>query len=94
MTPYFAGRLAEAQLQTGDAEQAKRELDRILADTERNGEHFWDVELLRLRALASQRLGASREAISADLEAAQRLAEVQQARGLLERLASDEELGL
>jgi class 3 adenylate cyclase/tetratricopeptide (TPR) repeat protein len=94
MTPYFAGRLAEAQLQTGDAKQAKSELDRILADTERNGEHFWDVELMHLRARASERLGASREAISADLEAAQRLAEVQQARGLLERLTSDEELGL
>jgi tetratricopeptide (TPR) repeat protein len=94
MTPYFAGRLAEAQLQTGEAEQAKRELDRILTDTARTGEHFWDVELLRLRALASDRLGAPGEVSAADLEAARRLAQVQQAHGLLERLTSDEELGL
>jgi hypothetical protein len=94
MTPYFAGRLAEAQLQTGEAEQAKRELDRILTETARNGERFWDVELLRLRALAAERLGAPRDAVGADLEAAQKLAGVQQAHGLLGRLTSDEELGL
>ena len=92
MTPYFAGRLAEAQLLAGEVEQASRELERILAETARNGEHFWDVELLRLRAAAAERLGAPREQVSADLESALRLAEEQRAQGLIDRLTTDEEL--
>jgi class 3 adenylate cyclase/tetratricopeptide (TPR) repeat protein len=92
MTPYFAGRLAEAQLATGDVEQAARELDRILAGTAANGEHFWDVELLRLRAVAAERLGAPQEEVRRHLDAALKLAEQQRALGLLPRLASDEEL--
>jgi class 3 adenylate cyclase/tetratricopeptide (TPR) repeat protein len=92
MTPYFAGRLAEAQLLAGEVEQASRELERILAETARNGEHFWDVELLRLRAAAAERLGAPREQVSADLESALRLADEQGAQGLIDRLTTDEEL--
>jgi hypothetical protein len=93
MTPYFAGRLAEAQLITGEVKQASQELDRILADTAANGERFWDVELLRLRASAAERMGASREEVHTHLEAAQRLADEQHARGLVERLTTDEGLG-
>jgi len=92
MTPYFAGRLAEAQLAIGEAEQAARELDKILAATAANGERFWDVELLRLRAAAAERLGAPREDIRERLEAALDLADRQQAQGLLDRLITDEEL--
>jgi hypothetical protein len=90
MTPYFAGRLAEAQLQRGEAKLAADEIDRILADTARNGEHFWDVELLLLRAAAAQQLGAADAQVRADREAAARLAERQGSRGLLARLTSSD----
>jgi class 3 adenylate cyclase/tetratricopeptide (TPR) repeat protein len=53
MTPYFAGRLAEARLASGDAKEATRLVDELLAQTARNGERFWDDELLRLRAAAA-----------------------------------------
>jgi tetratricopeptide (TPR) repeat protein len=89
MTPYFAGRLAEAQLATGEIEQASRELDQILAETARNGEHFWDVELLRLRAMAADRRGASPEKVRGYLDAALKLAERQRAGGLLGRLTTE-----
>ena len=92
MTPYFAGRLAEAQLAIGAAEQAASELERVLRDTAANGEHFWDVELLRLRAAAARCLNAPEDEVSGCLDAARGLAERQQASGLLARLAADEEL--
>ena len=92
MTPYFAGRLAEALLVTGHVEQAAAELDRILEDTARNGERFWDVELLRLRAIASEQLDAPGDEIAAHRDAALELAEQQRARGLTERLLADAEL--
>jgi hypothetical protein len=92
MTPYFAGRLAEAQLATGDAAGAAQELDRILRDTADNGEHFWDVELLRVRSEARRALGETGERVGADLDAARALARRQHADGLLERLAPEEEV--
>jgi class 3 adenylate cyclase/tetratricopeptide (TPR) repeat protein len=92
MTPYFAGRLAEAQLATGAVEEASSELDRLLTDTRSNGERFWDVELLRLRACAAERMGAPREEVSTHMEAARRLAEEQHANGLLLRLTRRKEL--
>jgi tetratricopeptide (TPR) repeat protein len=49
-TPYYAGRLAEALADSGDRDAALAEVDRTLADVSANGEHFWDAELLRLRA--------------------------------------------
>lgn len=52
MTPYFAGRLAEARLASGDIEEASAQIDEILAATATSGECFWDAELLRLRASA------------------------------------------
>ena len=91
MTPYFAGRLAEAQLAIGEVEQATRALDRILADTAANGERFWDVELLRLRATAARlRQPGSREA-QIDLAAARHLGGEQHALGLLARLDRDQQ---
>ncbi len=92
MTPYFAGRLAEAQLATGDVEGAIRELDRILQDSAANGERFWDVELLRVRGAARRARGDSGELVRADLDAARALAERQRALGLLERLTPEEEV--
>jgi len=92
MTPYFAGRLAEAQLATGDADGALRELDRILHESAGNGERFWDVELLRVRGAARLALGHSAEQVRADLDAARALAEQQHAIGLLGRLVPEEEV--
>ena len=92
MTPYFAGRLAEAQLATGEPEAAIAELDRILRDSARNGERFWDVELLRVRAEARRARGDSDALVRADLDAARALAEQQRAVGLLERLTPEEEV--
>jgi hypothetical protein len=92
MTPYFAGRLAEAQLATGDAEAAIRELNGILRESAGNGERFWDVELLRVRGAARRALGESAEDVRADLDAARALAEQQHAIGLLGRLTPEEEV--
>jgi hypothetical protein len=82
MTPYFAGRLAEARLASGDADEGARLVDELLAETAASGERFWDVELLRLRAAANRARGAPPEAIRADLEAAGALAVEQGAGGL------------
>ncbi len=91
MTPYFAGRLAAALLVTGEVEQAARELDRILADTAANGERFWDVELLRLRAAAARLRDPASVEAQIDLASARRLADEQQARGLIVNLDRDQE---
>jgi class 3 adenylate cyclase/tetratricopeptide (TPR) repeat protein len=82
MTPYFAGRLAEARLANGDAQEAASLLDEILGETARSGERFWDVELLRLRAAAARERGASPDPVRADLDAARKLAAEQAARPL------------
>jgi class 3 adenylate cyclase/RecA/RadA recombinase len=87
MTPYFAGRLAEALLAQGDVDQAATIVDRTLAETAANGEHFWDVELLRLRAAIAAAHDASSEQGQEHLEAAHRLAETQGARALQVRIA-------
>lgn len=89
MTPYFAGRAAEALLATGAPEQALAELDRTLADTAANGERFWDAELLRLRAHARRACGEDEAASTADLEAAQALASEQSAGALVLRVQRD-----
>lgn len=94
MTPYFAGRLAEARLAGGDASDAARLLDELLGDTARSGERFWDVELLRLRAAAALACAAPPETVRADLDAARALASSQGARALAEGLERGaEELG-
>ncbi len=91
MTPYFAGRLAEIQLSTGEVHSAAAELDRILADTAANGEHFWDAELLRLRAIAAHSLGEGPERVREWQRAARRLADEQHAEALIARLDREEE---
>jgi hypothetical protein len=94
MTPYFGGRLAEARLAEGNSAEAARLLDELLAETATSGERFWDVELLRLRAAAAGRSGASPEEIRSDVEAARALAAEQRAGGLAESLnGAAEELG-
>jgi class 3 adenylate cyclase/tetratricopeptide (TPR) repeat protein len=86
MSPYFAGRLAEARLACGEADAAAALADELLAETARSGERFWDVELLRLRAAAGSALGAAPEAVRADLEAAQAVAREQGAVALVDAL--------
>jgi class 3 adenylate cyclase/tetratricopeptide (TPR) repeat protein len=82
MSPYFAGRLAEARLDTGDVDEARRLLDELITETARSGERFWDAQLLRLHAMAGERLGAPADAVRADLDASHRLAREQGAVGL------------
>jgi class 3 adenylate cyclase/tetratricopeptide (TPR) repeat protein len=89
MTPYFGGRLAEAQLASGDAAAAAALTDELLGETARSGERFWDVELLRLRATAGRPRGAESQA---DLDAARELAAEQGARALAEALESAPDL--
>jgi len=89
MSPYFAGRLAEARLASGDGDGATALVDELLAETAASGERFWDVELLRLRALAARARGASPDAVHAELDAARRLASDQGARGLAEGLEAE-----
>jgi class 3 adenylate cyclase/tetratricopeptide (TPR) repeat protein len=86
MSPYFAGRLAEARLASGDADGAAELVDVLLAETARSGERFWDVELLKLRAAAAEARGAAPETVRADLEAAHALASEQGARALADAL--------
>jgi tetratricopeptide (TPR) repeat protein len=86
MTPYFAGRLAEALLAQGDLDQAATIVERTLSETAGNGERFWDVELLRLRAAIAIARDDPPERAERDLDAARRLAETQGAKGLLARL--------
>jgi class 3 adenylate cyclase/tetratricopeptide (TPR) repeat protein len=92
MTPYFAGRLAEARLASGDAGEAAGLLDEILDETARSGERFWDVELLRLRAAAARKRGASPDTVRADLEAAGKLASEQAARALADGVVAADEM--
>jgi class 3 adenylate cyclase/tetratricopeptide (TPR) repeat protein len=92
MTPYFAGRLAEARLADDDADAAASLLDVILGETARSEERFWDVELLRLRAAAAQRRGSSPDTVRADLEAAGKLASEQAARPLLDGVEGADQL--
>lgn len=49
MTPYFAGRLAQALHATGDDAGAARLVEQQLAATAANGEHFWDHALRALQ---------------------------------------------
>jgi class 3 adenylate cyclase/tetratricopeptide (TPR) repeat protein len=86
MTPYFAGRLAEALLATGDAARSRALVDQTLAGTALNGERFWDVELLRLRAELRALAGEPEEQIAADLDAARRLGAEQGAASLALRM--------
>jgi hypothetical protein len=86
MTPYFAGRLAEALLANGDFDAAAEQLDLLLAERAGSGEPFWDVELLRLRAAVGRVRQAPPNAVRNDLEAARRLAAEQGAVALSARL--------
>jgi class 3 adenylate cyclase/tetratricopeptide (TPR) repeat protein len=86
MSPYFAGRLAEAWLATGDVDGAARLVDELLAETARSGERFWDAALLKLRAAAASALGAAPDAVRADLDAARALARDQGALALADAL--------
>jgi tetratricopeptide (TPR) repeat protein len=92
MTPYFAGRLAEVLLTKGDVEEATDWLDRLLAGGPGEGEGFWDVELLRLRATAARIRQLSPDLVGGDLEAAHRLAEQQGARALAARLGTGDQV--
>jgi class 3 adenylate cyclase/tetratricopeptide (TPR) repeat protein len=92
MTPYFAGRLAESQLASGDIEGAARELDRTLRDSAANGERFWDAELLRIRAKLVRATNGPGDTAGADLEAARGIAEAQGAKALLARIAADQQM--
>jgi tetratricopeptide (TPR) repeat protein len=87
MSPYFAGRLAEALLATGDLEQAATVLDRTLIESSGNGERLWGVQLLRLRAELARLQGGPPQVIEADLQEARQLAQRQGARALLAQLA-------
>jgi class 3 adenylate cyclase/tetratricopeptide (TPR) repeat protein len=86
MSPYFAGRLAEARLASGDTDGAAQLVGELLAETARSGERFWDVELLKLRAAAAEARGAAPETVRADLDAAHALASEQGARALTDAL--------
>jgi class 3 adenylate cyclase/tetratricopeptide (TPR) repeat protein len=90
MTPYFAGRLAEALMANGDVDAAAEQLDRLLADGPGTGEAFWDVELLRLRAAAGRIRQAPAESVHSDLAAARRLAAEQGNLALAARLEAGE----
>ena len=90
MTPYFAGRLAEALIANGDVDQASDRLDKLLAPEPGDGEPFWDVELLRLRAAVGRIRQAPADTIESDLAAARMLAAAQGNRGLARRLETIE----
>ena len=92
MTPYFAGRLAEALLANGDFEEAAEQLDRLLAERAGDGEPFWDVELLRLRAAAGRIRQAAPNVVRRDIEAARRLAAEQGAVALASRLEAGDQV--
>jgi hypothetical protein len=49
MTPYFAGRLAQARQSAGDLDGAAAVVAEQLAATEASGEHFWDAALRELQ---------------------------------------------
>jgi hypothetical protein len=48
MTPYFAGRLIEAQVASGELDGALERIDLLLEESANSGERFWDRELHRL----------------------------------------------
>jgi class 3 adenylate cyclase len=48
MTPYFAGRLIEAQVASGELDGALERIDLLLEECANSGERFWDCELHRL----------------------------------------------
>jgi hypothetical protein len=90
MTSYFAGRLAAALVANGDVDEAADRIHELLAGRPGHREPFWDVELLKLRAMVNGFRQAPPEVIRRDLEAARRLAEKQGARGLVARLTTSD----
>jgi class 3 adenylate cyclase len=65
MTPYFAGRLIEAQVANGELDGAAERIDDLLAHTASNGEHYWDEDLHKLRADVERQMVEARADIAA-----------------------------
>lgn len=61
----FRGMLADALLHHGRDDEALAAAEDGLAQADRLGEHMWEAELHRLRAVALQRLGRDDEAVTA-----------------------------
>ncbi len=83
---YFLGLIASVELDAGDTDAARATIDGALAVVEALDEHFWEPELLRLRATIEQAQGFDAALIEATLERAQQIAHGQRALGLLDRI--------
>jgi class 3 adenylate cyclase/tetratricopeptide (TPR) repeat protein len=85
MLPYFFGRYGHALVRAGRADEGLRAIDRALSVAAANGEVFYDAELRRLRAEALTAVGAPRDSILGELEAAVRIAADQNALAFRQR---------
>jgi hypothetical protein len=84
--PYWYGLAAEVALRAKQPDDALEEIDAGLYAAEQNGEHWWDAELYRLKALAAAQTNSSRAAITFHISAAITTAQKQDAKSLLRRV--------
>jgi class 3 adenylate cyclase/predicted ATPase len=80
MLPYFLGQLAAAKLAAGSSGQAHEIVQEAILLGEQHGEHIYDAELFRIRALVREALGAPSDEVVDDLRQAVRIAVRQGAR--------------
>lgn len=90
--PYWYGIGADVALMSTRADQALEETERGLDAALENGEHWWDAELLRLKAIAMARTDASPRKIRDQLDLALRTALVQGAKSLQRRISRTAEV--
>lgn len=83
---YFLGLIASVEMDVGDVVAADATLGEALHLVDELDEHFWEAELLRLRASVDRARGAADTDVDATLDRAARVARSQGADALVERI--------
>jgi DNA-binding SARP family transcriptional activator/tetratricopeptide (TPR) repeat protein len=85
--PYYLSLLAQVYALAGSPDEALMTLDKALAESRANNEHWWDAELHRLRGELLLARGGDDEAVDLALLRAKEIAEAQEAKSLELRAA-------
>ncbi len=83
---YFLGLIASVEIEVGDLTGADSTLAQALHFVDTLDEHFWEAELLRLRAEVARSNGAPESDVEAALDRAAQVAHGQRADALAERI--------